>query len=110
LTVGGAGYEPFLTFRGHLAQVPSVTGRNEMWLPTQYNNIHVDVFEPDGTIQATIRHFDLDSRKLPNTNNDKVILSAVHVHDQFPPNFTYQRPGWNVKVARPIDIAFSADG
>jgi DNA-binding beta-propeller fold protein YncE len=99
----------YLTFRGHLAQIPSVTGRNRAWIPTQYNNINEDVFTPDSTIQSTIRTLDLGSHLIPNTNADKVILSAVHVHDPAGSN-PYVGPGWNAGVSGPVDVAFSADG
>jgi hypothetical protein len=69
------------TTRGHPAQIPSATGRNEIWLPIQYNNISEDIYTPDSTVQATIRQLDLDTRRVPNDNDDKVILTAVHVHD-----------------------------
>ena len=99
----------YLTTRGHPAQIPTATGRNEIWLPTQYNNIHEDVFTPDSTVQATIRRLDLATRRVPNANSDKVILSAVHMHEPSGNN-AYLGPGWNAEVAGPIDIAFSDDG
>jgi hypothetical protein len=34
----------YLTTREHPAQIPSVTGRSEMWLPVQYNNITEDIY------------------------------------------------------------------
>ena len=99
----------YLTFRGHLAQIPSVTGRNRAWIPTQYNNINEDIYTPDSTIQSTIRTLDLGSHVIPNTNADKVILTAVHVHDPAGNN-PYVGPGWDAHVSGPVDIAFSADG
>jgi len=99
----------YLTTRGHPAQIPSATGRNELWLPTQYNNISEDIFTPDSTVETTIRHLDLTTHKIPNTLNDKVILTAVHMHDTTGGN-PYIGPGWNAQVAGPIDIGFSADG
>jgi DNA-binding beta-propeller fold protein YncE len=99
----------YLTTRGHPAQVPSVSGRNQLWLPTQYNNISEDIYTPNSTVQTTIRHLDLATRKIPNGVNDKVILSALHVHDTAGSN-PYVGPGWNAQVAGPIDIGFSSDG
>lgn len=99
----------YLTTRGHPAQIPSASGRNELWLPTQYNNISEDIYTPNSTVQTTIRHLDLATRKIPNGVNDKVILSALHVHDTAGSN-PYVGPGWNAQVAGPIDIGFSADG
>ncbi len=99
----------YLTVRGHVAQIPRATGRHELWLPTQYNNIHEDRFSPDSTIQATLRHVNLDTLAVPNTNADKIILSAVHIHDTTAGN-RYVGPGWNASVGGPIDIAFSQDG
>jgi DNA-binding beta-propeller fold protein YncE len=98
----------YLTFRGHLAQVPAVSGRNELWLPTQYNNINEDVFSPDSTVQTTIRRLRLATRTIPNSNADKVVLTAVHVHD--PQGSAYVGPGWDARISGPVDIAFSADG
>ena len=31
----------YLTFRGQLAQVPSVSGRDEIWIPTQYGDVPI---------------------------------------------------------------------
>jgi hypothetical protein len=99
----------YLTTRGHLAQIPSATGRQEVWLPTQYNAINEDTYSPDSTTQSTVRHVDLATNLIPNTNSDKVILTAVHVHDPAGNN-PYVGPGWNAQIAGPIDIAFSTDG
>lgn len=101
----------YLTFRGHLAQVPTASGRSEVWIPTQYNNINEDLYSPDTTVQATLRHLDLLTRKVKNTNSDKVILTAVDVHDPASSNgATYAGPGWNAQVSGLVDLAFSADG
>jgi DNA-binding beta-propeller fold protein YncE len=99
----------YLTTRGHPAQIPSAGGRREVWLPMQYNNISEDVYSPDSTVQSAIRRLRLDTKTIPNSNNDKVILTAVHVHDPAGGN-AYQGPGWDASVAGPIDMAFSADG
>jgi DNA-binding beta-propeller fold protein YncE len=99
----------YLTTRGHPAQIPSASGRNELWLPTQYNNISEDTYTPNSTVQTTIRHLDLATRNIPNGIDDKVILSALYVHDTTGSN-PYLGPGWNARVAGPIDIGFSADG
>lgn len=98
----------YLTFRGHLAQIPASSGRNELWIPTQYNNITEDTYSPDSTVQSSVRHVDLSARRLLDTNDDKVILTAVHTHD--PQSQAYVGPGWDARVAGPVDIAFSKDG
>jgi DNA-binding beta-propeller fold protein YncE len=100
----------YLTFRGHLAQVPSASSRRELWLPTQYNNINEDSFSPDSTVQTTIRHLNLATRSIPNTNSDKVVLTALYVHDPQTAGNPYVGPGWDAHVSGPVDIAFSADG
>jgi DNA-binding beta-propeller fold protein YncE len=96
----------YLTTRGHPAQIPSASGRRELWLPIQYNNITEDVYSPDSTVQSVIRRLDLTTRKLLNGVNEKVIFSAVHVHD----GNNYIGPGWDARVSGPIDVGFSADG
>ena len=93
----------YLMPRGHIAQIPSVSGRNEAWLPMQYSNIHDDTWSPDSSFQAVLRRIDLPTRTLPNTNLTKVILTAVNVHD---PTSTAAQiplvgPGWNAHVAGP---------
>ena len=99
----------YLTTRGHPAQIPPASGKRRVWLPVQYNNITEDTFSPDATVQAVIRRLDLNSRTIPNGTNDKVILTAVHVHDPAG-SHAYLGPGWNAQVAGPVDIAFSTDG
>jgi DNA-binding beta-propeller fold protein YncE len=99
----------YLTTRGHPAQIPSASGRNQLWLPVQYNNISEDIYTPDSTVQSTIRRLELSTKRIPNGTNDKVILSALHVHDPGGTN-RYLGPGWNARVAGPIDIAFSSNG
>jgi DNA-binding beta-propeller fold protein YncE len=99
----------YLTIRGHPAQVPSASGRSELWLPVQYNNISEDVYSPDSTVQATIRRINLATRVMGNANTDKVILTAVHVHDPAAGN-AYVGPGWNASISGPIDLAFSSNG
>ena len=74
----------------------------------EYNNITENRYSPDSTIQSSIRHINLDTRRLLDTNDDKVILTAVHVHN--PANQRYEGPGWNAGVSGPIDIAFSQNG
>ncbi|MFN7975370.1 MAG: putative Ig domain-containing protein [Acidobacteriota bacterium] len=98
----------YLNFRGHFAQIPSVSGKQEMWIPTQYENFHPNPFTPDSTMQATIRHLDLATRTMPNTLQDKVILSAVCVHD--PQTGNYVGPGWNAHASGLIDEGFTSDG
>lgn len=102
----------YLTFRGHPAQIPSSLGGARIWCPTQYNNINENSFSPESTIQSTIRQLDVRTRLIPNTNNDKVILTAVHVHDPTTGgnNPPYVGPGWDAHVSGPVDIGFSTDG
>lgn len=101
----------YLTFRGHLAQLPvaSNPGPPRVWMPTQYNNINEDIFSPDSTVQSTIRQLDVAAHLIPNANADKVILTAVHVHDPAGAN-PYVGPGWDAHVSGPVDLGFSADG
>ena len=99
----------YLTTRGHPAQIPSVTGRNEMWLPVQYNNITEDIYTPDSTVQSTIRRLELNGMRILNGVHEKVVLTAVHVHDTMGNN-PYLGPGWDARVSGPIDLAFSSDG
>ena len=99
----------FLTLRGHPAQVPTVSGWNRLTMPVQYSNIRQDIYSPDSTIQSSMRHFDLGERRLLKGYFEKIILSAVWVHD---PNFgnALVGHGWNAGVSGPIDVAFSEDG
>jgi DNA-binding beta-propeller fold protein YncE len=99
----------YLNVRGHAAQIPAASGRNELWLPTQYHNFNTDIFTPDSTMQSAVRHIDLASRRLLEENKDKVILSAVHIHAPASGG-VYEGAGWNAQVSGPIDIAFSVDG
>jgi YVTN family beta-propeller protein len=100
--VGEGGY---LTFRGQLAQRP---GTSRVWVPTQYGNRSQTVITPDSILQTTIRQIDLATRRMPNTIADKIIPSALQVHD--PQTAAWLGPGWNMPVAGPIDIAFESDG
>jgi len=95
----------YLNFRGHLAQRPSTT---RVWVPTQYDNRNQTVITPDSILQATLRQIDLTTRRIPNTINDKIILSARQVHD--PQTSIWLGPGWDLGVAGPDDLAFSSDG
>ena len=99
----------YLNIRGHPAQVPAASGRNELWLPTQYHNMTGDAASPDSTVQSVIRHLNLSTRALLTANADKVVMTALHVHNPTA-NGAYVGPGWNAGVAGPIDIAFSVDG
>jgi DNA-binding beta-propeller fold protein YncE len=99
----------YLTTRGHPAQIPTAAGRREVWLPTQYNNITEDIYTPDSTVQSTVRRLDLDTLRILGGNNNKVILSALYVHENTNGG-AYVGPGWNAGVAGPIDIGFSRDG
>ncbi|MEO7359479.1 MAG: cytochrome c peroxidase, partial [Gemmatimonadaceae bacterium] len=104
--VGEGGY---LNVRGHPAQIPTASGRNELWLPTQYANMTGDSPSPDSTVQSVVRHLDLTTRKLLTANTDKVVMTALHTHNTISGG-AYLGPGWNAGVAGPIDIAFSVDG
>src|SRR5262245_7993812 len=95
----------YLNFRGGLAQRPGTT---RVWVPTQYDNRNNSVFTPDSIIQATLREIDLTTRRIPNTINDKIILSAKQVHD--PQTSAWLGPGWDLGFAGPDDIAWSSDG
>ena len=96
----------YLTTRGHPAQIPSATGRQELWLPMQYNNKTETRYSPDSTVQSAIRHLSLPDRRMLFSNDDKVILTAVHVHQ----GKNYVGPGWDARVAGPVDIGFSTNG
>ena len=95
----------YLNFRGQLAQRPATT---RVWVPTQYSNRNQTVINPDSIIQATFREIDLTTRRIPNTINDKVIVTAKQVHD--PATAVWLGPGWDMPVSGPADIAFTADG
>ncbi len=99
----------YLNVRGHPAQIPTVSGRNELWLPTQYHNMNADTNTPDSTVQSVVRHIDLGSRSLLTANADKVVMTALYVH-QPTSGGAYLNPGWNAGVAGPIDLSFSVDG
>ncbi len=71
----------YLNIRGHPAQIPSASGRNELWLPTQYHNMTGDAASPDATVQSVVRHLNLPTRTLLTANADKVIMTALHVHN-----------------------------
>jgi DNA-binding beta-propeller fold protein YncE len=58
----------YLNIRGHPAQIPTVSGRNELWLPTQYHNMTGDAASPDATVQSVIRHLNLQTRTLLTAN------------------------------------------
>src|SRR5262249_26900208 len=94
-----------LNFRGQLAQRPGTT---RVWVPTQYDNRNNSVFTPDAIIQATLRQIDLTIRRIPNTINDKIILTAKQVHD--PQTSVWLGPGWELGLSGPSDIAWSGDG
>jgi len=95
----------YLNYRGQLAQRPMTT---RVWVPTQYDNRNQTVITPDSILQATLRQIDLTTRRIPNTIGDKIIVSARQVHD--PQTSAWLGPGWNLGVAGPDDVAFSADG
>lgn len=98
----------YLNFRGHPARFPG--DRNQLWIPSQYHNMHPDRFSPDSTIEASLRRFDLGTHRL--SVDDKVILTAQQVHDPTkgdnnPPWIGY---GWNATVSGLVDVGFSRIG
>ncbi len=100
----------YLTFRGHPAMEPAWGEVRRMWFPMQYHNFHNDEPGPDSVIQASIRRLDLSRRAL--TADDKVVLSAVQVHDPLrgdnnPPWLGY---GWNASVSGLVDLGFLRAG
>jgi DNA-binding beta-propeller fold protein YncE len=95
----------YLNFRGTLAQRP---GTSRVWVPTQYSNRNQTVITPDSIIQAVFRQIDLTTRRIPNTINDKVIVTAKQIHD--PATAVWIGPGWDQPVSGPADLAFTADG
>jgi cytochrome c peroxidase len=99
----------YLNVRGHPAQIPAASGRNELWLPTQYHNMTEDVPSPDSIVQSVVRHLNLSTRTMLVSNNDKVVMTALHVHNTTGAG-AYLGPGWNAGVSGPIDLAFSVDG
>jgi len=99
----------YLNVRGHGAQIPPASGRNEFWMPVQYHNFNSDSYSSDSSIQSAIRHINLAKRTLLNENQDKVVLSAKHVH-KAASGGVYEGPGWDAPVAGPVDLAFSHDG
>ncbi|HXJ55184.1 MAG TPA: cytochrome c peroxidase [Verrucomicrobiae bacterium] len=99
----------YLNVRGHPAQIPAASGRNELWLPTQYHNMNGDTPTPDSIVQSVVRHLNLSTRTMLTANNDKVILSALYVHNNVSGG-AYLGPGWNVGAAGPIDLGFTVDG
>ncbi|HEX4825081.1 MAG TPA: hypothetical protein VFV19_12305 [Candidatus Polarisedimenticolaceae bacterium] len=95
----------YLNFRGGLAQRPGTT---RVWVATQYSNRNQTVITPDSIIQAVFRQIDLTTRRIPNTITDKVIVTAMQVHD--PATSAWIGPGWNMPVSGPADLAFTGDG
>jgi hypothetical protein len=100
----------YLNFRGHPAQVPSRLGVNQLWLPTQYHNMTQDVYSPEASIQVSLRKLDLSTRRF--SNNDKIVLTAQHIHDPTrgdnnPPWLGY---GWNAHMSGGVDLAFAEIG
>ncbi|MFN8423823.1 MAG: hypothetical protein U0470_10750 [Anaerolineae bacterium] len=69
----------YLNFRGHPALLPAWTGKQQIWVPTQYHNMHTDVLSPDTIIEASLRKMDPASGRI--SVDDKVLLTAVNVHD-----------------------------
>lgn len=100
----------YLNFRGHLAQIPSASGRKELWLPTQYSNFNEDVFTPDSTMQSTVRRLNLANNSIRNSNADRLALSAVHIHDPETDGSPYVGPGWDARISGAVDVGFSSDG
>ncbi|MEM7246014.1 MAG: hypothetical protein AAF533_11775 [Acidobacteriota bacterium] len=106
--VAEGGYQ---TTRGHAAQVPNGVDGGRLWLSVQYQNIHEDTITPDSIIQATVRKVTIPERRMHDTlnNNDKVILTAPHVH-QIRDGGAHVGPGWNLPVSGFIDLGFTTDG
>jgi DNA-binding beta-propeller fold protein YncE len=100
----------YLNFRGHPAQIPASTGLQQLWLPTQYHNMHADGFTPDSTVQVSLRRLDLATRKVMAT--DKVVLTAVSVHNpgQGHNNPTWLGWGWDASISGAVDIGFARLG
>lgn len=97
----------YLNFRGHPAQIPSSTGLQQLWLPTQYHNMHADGYTPDSTVQVSLRRLDLATRKV--LASDKVVLTAVSVHHpgQGHNNPTWLGWGWDASISGAVDIGFA---
>ncbi|MEO8083101.1 MAG: Ig-like domain-containing protein, partial [Ardenticatenales bacterium] len=100
----------YVNFRGHPAQIPSSTGLQQLWLPSQYHNMHADVFTPDNTVEVSLRRLDLASRKVLVA--DKVVLTAVSVHDpgQGQNNPKWLGWGWDASISGAVDIGFARLG
>ena len=100
----------YVNFRGHPAQIPSSTGLQQLWLPSQYHNMHADGFTPDSTVQVSLRRLDLATRKVLAA--DKVVLTAVSVHNpaQGQNNPTWLGWGWDAGISGAVDIGFAALG
>ncbi len=96
----------YLNWRGHPAQWPG-EGPRRLWLPTQYHNMHTDQFTPDSTIQASLRQVDLDDHRL--LVDEKIVLSAAHVHDPKggDKNPAWMGYGWDVPISGLVDLAFA---
>lgn len=99
----------YLNWRGHPAQIPgSLTGGlQEVWIPTQYSNMNGNQPSVDSTVQSSLRKLDLTTRTVSPT--DKVVLTAVDVHDPQGSN-AWQGYGWDAQVAGPVDIGFAEVG
>lgn len=100
----------YLNFRGHPAQIPSSTGLQQVWLPTQYHNMHADGFTPDSTVQVSLRRLDLATRRV--LAGDKAVLTAVSVHN---PSQGHNNPawlgwGWDASISGAVDIGFARSG
>ena len=92
--VGEGGY---LNFRGHPAVLPPSTGKSQLYIPTQYHNMHADRFSPDSAIQLSLRKLEFSTERINAT--DKAVLSAVQVHD---PTKGQNNPPWlGLRLERP---------
>ena len=102
--VAEGGYQ---NFRGHPAQIPSSTGLSQLWLPTQYHNMHAESFTPDSTVQVSLRRLDLATRRV--RNDAKIVLTAVSVHNPTAGhnNPAWQGWGWNAGISGAVDIGFA---
>jgi len=97
----------YLNFRGHPAQLPSSTGKGQVWLPTQYHNMTEDGVSAASTIQVSLRKLELGRRAV--SGDDKVVLTARHVHDPTrgdanPPWLGY---GWDARISGAVDLGFA---
>jgi hypothetical protein len=100
----------YLNFRGHPAQVPSSTGKRQLWIPTQYHNMTEDTPSPDSSIEVSLRKLEPATMRL--SGNDTIVLTATQVHDPTkgdnnPPWLGY---GWDAGISGAVDLGFAGVG